>query len=142
MGKLGVIFVRTLIVFMLLVAAGCVSAPAEVTGKKGWDDKGAPTLRYNDTFGASNMRGKLEVISAQREIVGDIMRVDIALRSQLSRPISVQYKFEWFDADGIQIMSASSWTPITFYDLETKKIVGVAPNKRVDGFSLKVLPVK
>jgi len=121
--------------------SACVQTSAEVSGKKDWTQEGAPQLRYENRVDTSTMSGEIEVVSAQRQQVGDLMQVQITLRSKSPSTLNIQYRFDWFDQSGVLIKTNEAWKPLIIYTRETKMLLGTAPDSRAKEFKLELRPL-
>lgn len=120
--------------------AGCsTTAGVETTGKMAWDEQGARTLEKNVLFSNSGLKGDIQIVDVKSAMAGDIMRAQATLRSKDRDTLPFQYRFDWYDAGGIEINSgAGSWKPLILYGRESKTIQAVAPDPRAKEFKLKI----
>lgn len=120
--------------------AGCsTTAGVEMTGKSAWNDEGARTLEKKVIFNNSGLAGDIEIVEVKSAMAGDIMRAQATLRSKDRDTLPFQYRFDWFDANGLEINSgAGSWKPLLLVGRETKTIQAVAPDPRAREFKLKL----
>lgn len=120
--------------------AGCsTTAGVETTGKMAWDEQGARTLEKNVLFSNSGLKGDIQIVDVKGMMAGDIMRAQATLRSKDRDTLPFQYRFDWYDASGIEINSgAGSWKPLILYGRESKTIQAVAPDPRAKEFKLKI----
>ncbi len=123
-----------------LALAGCsTTAGVEATGRTSWDEQGARILEKNVVFNSSVLKGDIQIVDVKSAMAGDIMRAQATLRSKDRDTLPFQYRFEWYDAGGIEINSgAGSWKPLILYGRETKTIQAVAPDPRAKEFKLKI----
>lgn len=124
----------------LLGLAGCsTTAGVETTGKMSWDEQGARTLEKNVVFNNSGLKGDIQIVDVKSAMAGDIMRAQATLRSKDRDTLPFQYRFEWYDNNGMEINSGSgSWKPLILYGRESKTVQGVAPDPRAKEFKLKI----
>lgn len=120
--------------------AGCsTTAGVEATGKTAWDEQGARTLEKNVLFNDSALEWNIQITDIKSVMVGDVMRVQASLRSRSKFTLPLQYRFDWYDAAGLEINpGAGSWKPLILYGLESKTIQSVAPDHRAKEFKLKI----
>ena len=120
--------------------AGCsTTAGVETTGKMAWDEQGARTLEKNVVFNNSGLKGDIQIVEVKSAMAGDIMRAQATLRSKDKATLPFQYRFDWYDAGGIEINSgAGSWKPLILYGREAKTVQAVAPDPRAREFKLKI----
>lgn len=127
--------------FMVAVGlSGCsTTAGVEAVGKTGWDDEGARELNKKVVFNNRSLAGDLQVVDLQSALAGNMMRAQATLQSKDRDTLSFQYRFDWYDANGMEINAGSgSWKPLIIYGRETKIIQGVAPDPRAKEFKLKL----
>lgn len=120
--------------------AGCsTTAGVETTGRMTWDEEGARSLDKKVVFNNSGLKGDIQVADVKSVMAGDLMRAQATLRSKEKDTLPVQYRFEWYDAGGMEINSgAGSWKPLILYGREARTIQGVAPDPRAKEFILKI----
>lgn len=120
--------------------AGCsTTAGVEATGRTAWDEQGARTLEKNVVFNNSGLKGDIQIVDVKSVMAGDVMRAQATLRSKDKSTMPFQYRFEWYDAGGLEINSgAGSWKPLILYGRESKTIQAVAPDPRAKEFKLKI----
>lgn len=123
-----------------LSLVGCsTTAGVEATGKTAWDEQGARGLEKKIVFNNSGLKGDIQIVDVKSAMAGDIMRAQATLRSKDKDTLPFQYRFEWFDAGGLEINSgAGSWKPLILNGRESKTIQGVAPDPRAKEFLLKI----
>ena len=119
---------------------GCsTTAGVEAVGKTVWNDEGARELNKKVVFNSSSLAGDLQVVDMQSVLAGNMMRAQATLKSRDKDTLSFQYRFDWYDANGIEINSgAGSWKPLLITGKETKTVQGVAPDPRAKDFKLKL----
>lgn len=120
--------------------AGCsTTAGVEATGKTSWDEQGARTLEKNVVFNSSGLKGDIQIVEVKSAMAGDVMRAQATLRSKDRDTLPFQYRFDWYDAGGLEINSgAGSWKPLILYGRESKTVQAVAPDPRAKEFKLKI----
>jgi len=127
----------------LIAALGLVgcstTAGVETTGRTTWDDEGARSLEKQVVFNNSGLKGDIQIVEVKSAMAGNIMRVQATLRSKSRDTLPFQYRFDWYDAAGLEINSgAGSWKPLILYGRESKTVQGVAPDPRAKEFKLKI----
>jgi len=79
------------------------------------------------------------VTHAEARFRGDLLQTTVTLRNMKKKPVSVTYKFMWFDKDGFEISNeGQAWLPLTLQGLEDKTIQGTAPNPTARTFKIKI----
>lgn len=70
-----------------------------------------------------------------------LLRIQAEIANTTSDYKNVNYKFEWFDKNGMLVESPSSpWKDLTLEGGERRYVTGVAPNANVVDFRLKLFP--
>ena len=81
----------------------------------------------------------LQIVDLKSVFVGDILKGQVTLVSKYAATLKFQYKFAWFNKDGIEINPDSGpWTPLIMYGNESKTIQSVAPNSGAREFKIKI----
>lgn len=121
-----------ILVGSFFVMSGCSgTSGAESRGKTGWNEEGAPILKTNVIFNNRSLAGDVTIIDMTSSRAGDMMMAQVTLKSKEKDTLNLQYKFEWYDLNGIALNTASaSWKPLLLYGQESKSIQGVAPDPR------------
>lgn len=121
---------------MLVVAGltGCrATSGIEASGKV--DEAGFEKKIVINNRGLSK---EIEITDIKSTFVGDIMKVQVSLHSKDRDTVPVQYRFDWFDAQGFDLNANQAWKPFLLYGKEVKVIQGVAPDQRAKEFKLKL----
>lgn len=121
---------------MLAVAGltGCrATSGIEASGKV--DEAGFEKKIVINNRGLSK---EIEITDIKSTFVGDIMKVQVSLHSKDRDTVPVQYRFDWFDAQGFDLNANQAWKPFLLYGKEVKVIQGVAPDQRAKEFKLKL----
>lgn len=122
-----------------LAISGCAStAGIEATGKTTWNEEGARELAKDVIINSRSLSGDLQIVDMQSDRSGDLMRAQVSLRSKDRDTVKAQYRFEWFDLQGMEINANSAWKPLMLYGRETATVRGVAPDTRAKTFKLKI----
>jgi len=124
----------------MLGCAGCsTTAGLEAGGKKSWNQEGAPELSKNVVINNSSLASDLEIVDMKNSMAGNMMKAQVSLRSRDRDTVSIQYRFDWFDAQGMEInANTGAWKPLIIYGRESRTIQGVAPDPRAHEFKLKI----
>lgn len=76
---------------------------------------------------------------AEGEVSGDLLKIQVTVQNNGSSPRNINYMFEWYDANGMQVSGASSgWRSLRLMGKEQKSISGIAPNPNAVDFNLKL----
>ena len=127
--------------FVLLAAlscGGCGTTGVEASGKKIWTQEGAPDLSRQIVINNASLARSVEIVDMKSGMVGSLMKAQVSLRSKQYGTLPMQYRFDWFDGQGMQIAANSSWNPLIVYGGESKTVQGVAPDPRAKEFKLKL----
>lgn len=133
-------------VFMMVVAmstlmSGCVSPDTAGLGVSGQviNDELSAALECAD----AKMTNFIRVTNVATETMANgLMRVQVELQVMQKHDLVVQTKFKWFDANGMEIDTASRpWILKTFHGGEVVNVTGIAPSEAATGFKFAVRPV-
>lgn len=75
----------------------------------------------------------------QATVSGDILKIQVDVTNLKTKSTSFNYKFEWYDPQGMQIdtpLSNWNWQPIE--GRETVTLTGIAPTPTAKDFKLKL----
>lgn len=76
----------------------------------------------------------------QTTVSGDLLKVQVTVENARTRVRTFNYRFEWYDRDGMLVQTPSStWKSRRIEGKETLSISDVAPNPRVVDFVLKIM---
>jgi len=123
-----------------LYLSGCsTTAGTEATGKTTWNQEGAPELSKNVIFNNNRLAGNIEIVDMKSFMAGNMMMAQVSIHSRNRDTVPIQYKFAWFDVQGMEIgANSGAWKPYLVYGRETRTIQGVAPDPRAREFKLKI----
>ncbi len=131
--------VAILIALPLMILSGC-SSSAGIQGSSAMMDEGAG-IQHSEYVIVNNpkvARG-LQIVDIATQFKGNLLIADVTLVSKYSDTEGYQYKFAWFDGDGIEIdAEGNAWTPFTMYGNETKTFRGAAPNPSAKQFKINI----
>lgn len=87
----------------------------------------------------SSLSQKIHILNVAEDLVsGNILRVQAILQNNRKKSITLNYIFEWYDANGIIIPSTSKqWKSIHLRGAESLPVVGIAPSPNAVDFVLK-----
>ena len=119
-----------LLIVGIVVLSGCSpTSGAEGRAKVGWKDDGAPMLDTKVVYNNTALSRKVAIDEMTTSKAGDMLLAQVTLHSKAGETINLQYKFEWFDLNGLALNAASAtWTPLIIYGKESKVIQGLAPD--------------
>ncbi len=126
---------------VLLVAGvtawqGCSTAGV-VAGDSTYAD--SPYILADD----STLASQVQVASVDHEMIGGLMRALVTLKSNRNRTLWIQYRFSWYDANGVELDPGS--TPYRDLQLQGRDAVSVtsmAPNEQAREFKIRIRKVK
>jgi uncharacterized protein YcfL len=124
-------------VFPLLMNGCATTSGIEATGTVLVDNN--PSGLYTSiVINNSGLARDLEIAGMKSENPGNLMVVQVAVRSKSRDTVPIQYKFSWFDARGFEINANQAWSPLIVYSKEMVTIRGVAPDPLVKEFKLNI----
>jgi len=75
----------------------------------------------------------------QAMVSGDMLKIQVDITNLKTNPTSFNYKFEWYDPQGMIIETPlSTWQSQTIEGRETVSLTGVAPTPTAKDFILKL----
>jgi len=127
-----------LLIVGMTVFSGCAATTgAEGRAKVGWTDEGAPLLNTKVIYNSSSLSRKITIEEMTSSKAGDMLLAQVTMRSKAGDTINLQYKFEWFDLNGLALnASSATWKPLIVYGKESKTIQGLAPDPRGRDYKL------
>lgn len=123
----------------LLLAIGCATQSVNTVERE--DPVGTANVIEDRRIVTDTTLGEnLSVVRVNEGTAsGDLARVQVLLRSNRNKPMTVNYRFEWYDLDGMLVTTASgSWKSLRLMGKEQKAISSIAPNPRAVDFVLKL----
>jgi len=74
-------------------------------------------------------------IGSDRTNENNIMEAYVDVRSNVNHPVTLQYRFRWFDVEDFEVgKNMSMWTPLFLEPRDAIKVTGVAPTPKADNF--------
>ena len=87
----------------------------------------------------SGLASDIRIEALKIAFAGDILKANVSLISKTSSTLNLQYRFSWYNAQGMEVEPAvGTWIPLTVYGKESKTVTGVAPNSSVKEFRIKI----
>ena len=128
---------------VLLGGSGCASSRSSgiegTTGVGVGPDGTASFSKYVVVNNKKLARGLQIVDLRSSRTANNLLRASVLVVSKYSKTLDFQYKFAWFDAQGMEIDPGSRpWTPVTLYGNETKTLQATAPNSAATEFKIKI----
>ncbi len=117
-----------------MALTGCVSMS---TG--GWEvvasEGGTPTVRVDDTIFAQHVA--VEDVHSHRTAEG-YLAVLVQVRNKYSEDFPIQYKFTWFDANGMEVQpNGRPWEQVTLHGGESVPLSATGPEPTVVRFTMR-----
>jgi len=126
---------------LMITFSGC-SSTSGISGSSAIMEEGSG-LQHSEYVIVNNpkvARG-LQIVDIATQYVGNMLQADVTLVSKYSDTEQYQYKYAWFDNDGIEIdADGNAWFPFIMYGNETKTLRGVSPNPSATQFKIHIRP--
>ena len=123
----------------LLVVSGCKTTVNSVENaqKEGQRQMVSDSRVITDT----SLAKKVSIVGVNQSMTpGGLLKVQVELLNTTRSYQAFNYRFEWFDAQGMQMNNiASALMPATIEGKESKFISGVAPTASCKDFRLKLI---
>lgn len=136
---------KTIICFLAIsvisaLVTGCVSTSTgglEVSLK---EDSEKSTIRIDDSFFKQHI--DVEDVLVRRAATG-FLEARVRVRNKLGKDFSLQYKYEWFDSDGMEVQPGSRpWQQIVAHGGEAVTLSATAPEKSASSFITRLRRVR
>lgn len=125
---------------LMIILSGC-SSTSGIQGSSAIMDDSSGNILHSEYVIVNNpkvARG-LQIVDMVNKRVGNMLMANITLVSKYSDTEQYQYKFSWFDADGLELdPEGNAWIPFIMYGNETKTIQGVSPNPSARQFKINL----
>jgi uncharacterized protein YcfL len=122
----------------LLALAGCTTVNSvENADKQGQRQMVTDQRAITDT----SLDRKVSIVGVNQSMTpGGLLKVQVELQNRTRSLQRFNYRFEWFDANGMQVTTvASALLPDQIDGKESKFIFGVAPNPNCKDFRVKFI---
>lgn len=88
-----------------------------------------------------SLRKKISILQVNEGTVsGNLMKAQVVLNNTKSRAVNINYSFEWFDVNGMQVNATSTaWKSLRLLGKESKAVSAVAPKPQAVDFVLKLV---
>ncbi len=133
-----------------VMAAGCLLAGAVTGCQYGSSgiqanaavvqtpEGGMSTSKYVMINNSKLAKG-IQVVDLRQTFAGDILQAQVSVVSKSSRTQNFQYKFQWYNAQGIEVEADRfPWTPVVLSGMDSKSLSAVAPNPTVREFRVNI----
>jgi len=113
--------------------SGIAGSAAVVKGPEGYLQESRVVVD-NDSLARA-----IKITDLKSTFAGDLLKANVTLYSKRTDTLALQYKFRWYNSQGIEIDPESSpWQPIIIYGRETKSVQSVAPNPSAKEFKIEI----
>ncbi len=131
------------LLFSVLVCAGLLSGCAATSGISGSVKvvKGQEGCAQESKIIVNNdsLARAIKITDLKSTFAGDLLKANAMVYSKRTDTLALQYKFRWYDSQGIEVEPESSpWQPVIIYGRETKSAQAVAPNPSVKEFKIEI----
>lgn len=87
----------------------------------------------------TDSRMSLQIIQVNESVVsGDLTRVQVVVQNTSNRPKTINYRFDWYDLDGMQVTTNTPWKSIRLQGQQRSALTATAPNPRAKDFRLNL----
>ena len=125
----------TLILFVGMGISGCGTSGIVGSLKVQPNSQIESRIIINNPFLAS----RLKIKDLRATFSGDLLVAHIAVTSTHNSALDVQYKFRWYDSQGLEVgPDALPWQPLIIYGGENKSLQAVAPNPSIKEFKIEI----
>jgi uncharacterized protein YcfL len=122
----------------LAVSAGCVSDVNMVT--RAQPEGSTATIPDKRVAFDESLRDDLRIVGVSETVVsGNLRKVQFTLASARSRTLSIGYRVEWFDRDGMAAATLQGWQYAQLLGHETITLSSVSPSPQAVDFALKLI---
>jgi len=74
-------------------------------------------------------------VGSDRTNNNDIMEAFVDVQSKVNKPVTLQYRFRWYDNEDYEVgQNMSMWIPLFLEPRDSIKVTGVAPTPKADNF--------
>lgn len=76
-------------------------------------------------------------IRQMRCVMSDgLLRIDVDIENDKSRNQQLEYRFQWFEPNGMSVGTEEPWKPLTLYPEERRTLRTVAPSIQAQDFKI------
>jgi uncharacterized protein YcfL len=135
---------KTSKLFFLLLAGGALalSGCTTVNSVENADKQGQRQMVTDQrAITDASLDRKVSIVGVNQSMTpGGLLKVQVELQNRTRSLQRFNYRFEWFDANGMQVTTvASALLPDQIEGKESKFIFGVAPNPNCKDFRVKFI---
>jgi uncharacterized protein YcfL len=123
----------------LAAIAGC-TGPTVNTVERDKPTYQADVVKDRRIITDPDLAAKTEILAVRKATVQeDMLKIDVEIRNTTDDPADIDYKFEWFDDQGMPVDSpTSTWTSRRIQPRETISVDQIAPTPLCKDFRLKL----
>jgi len=90
-----------------------------------------------------SLADQISVVKVAHDNVGDIMRAVVTLKSNRDRSLRIQYRFSWYDQNGMEIDgSGKTYRDLILRGHDAVPVTSVAPSPYATEFKIRIQKVK
>lgn len=120
----------------VLALAGCATAGLRAGDSSLTND---PYLIIDD----ASVGDQISIVKVAHDHVGEIMRANVTLQNNRSRSLQIQYRFSWFDTNGMEIDGQGKpYRDLVIEGRDTINVTSVAPSPAATEFKIRVRKLK
>lgn len=120
---------------VFLVLAGALGFSCGSTAENSGTIGGANAVMVDH----SGLGGTVQLMNFLKRQNNGLLEVQVDLKNESSSDVSVEYTFEWLDAQGFKMDSAiEHWTPVTLNGKHVHVVTAIAPRPGADKFKIHV----
>jgi uncharacterized protein YcfL len=126
---------------VVLLGAGCAKRTSGIHGAAAVTQAPEGMMQSSQyvIINNSKLARGLQIVDLKSQFVGDLLQAQVSLVSKYSKTLKFQYKFLWFNAQGMEINpDGLPWTPLIVYGNESKTVQSVAPNPSAREFKISI----
>ena len=130
--------INIFLILSVILLTGChnsINSTVRATGKA------QPSyVQHKNIQTDSSLSKKVHILNVAEDLVsGNILRLQATVQNSRKKSITLNYIFEWYDANGIIIPSTiKQWKSIHLRGAESRPVVGIAPSPNAVDFVLKI----
>lgn len=138
-------FIAVVVCGAVMVGSGCTTNTSGIHGDATISESPEGIVQIDPHIVVDNFQlaQGLKIEDIKSQFAGDLLKAQVTIVSKFNKDRRVQYKFLWFDAQGIEINPGSlPWTPLMLSGKESKAVQALAPNPSVREFKISIRPLK
>jgi len=100
-------------------------------------DPSLPTYDKQVVIENSRLASYITISDLRSVLIGGLIKANVTISSLAHDTLPLQYKFRWFDINGMEVSpDSTAWQPVILYGKDQKVVQGVAPNVGVKEFKI------